>query len=244
MSVQPASNFPLVYDRIMRLERVLGFSAVLAVITAVAGGLYRLNTDAAVGAAVWEMIRRFVVVMAFAPMGLFMADQTRIRGSVITSSEDRTTAFLTLVNWGLLPGVLLGVINYLFFFAHRYSPFIIAPIRNMHTFYDSFILSFSSASSEEAVFRLFMLSCMLYSFRHLYVNLLPVWPWAVKILPTALAMVTSSLLFAMAHSLYSFTAAFFGGMVLGGIYCWGGIESAIIAHFVADFLFFSAAYLS
>jgi membrane protease YdiL (CAAX protease family) len=48
----------------------------------------------------------------------------------------------------------------------------------------------------------------------------------------------------MVHNVYGFTAAFFGGMVLGWIYLRSGIESAIAAHFSANFLFFSAAYLS
>jgi len=63
--------------------------------------------------------------------------------------------------------------------------------------------------------------------------------------PGALALVLSSLLFAQAHrSPYSFTAAFFGGMLLGPIYMKAGIESAVAAHFAADFLFFYASYLS
>jgi membrane protease YdiL (CAAX protease family) len=57
-------------------------------------------------------------------------------------------------------------------------------------------------------------------------------------------LVLSSLLFALTHNYYGFTAAFFAGMLLGWIYLRGGIESAIAAHFSANFLFYSAAYLS
>jgi membrane protease YdiL (CAAX protease family) len=57
-------------------------------------------------------------------------------------------------------------------------------------------------------------------------------------------LVISSLLFAMVHNIYGFTAAFFGGVLLGIIYLRSGIESAIAAHFCANFLFFSASYLS
>jgi hypothetical protein len=38
-----------------------------------------------------------------------------------------------------------------------------------------------------------------------------------------MAVVLSSLLFAMVHDIYAFTAAFFGGMLLGMIYIKGGI---------------------
>jgi membrane protease YdiL (CAAX protease family) len=72
----------------------------------------------------------------------------------------------------------------------------------------------------------------------------PLWPAAVAFLPMVLSLVLSSLLFGMVHDVYGFTAAFFGGMVLGLIYLKSGIESAIAAHFSANFLFFSAAYLS
>jgi membrane protease YdiL (CAAX protease family) len=65
----------------------------------------------------------------------------------------------------------------------------------------------------------------------------------VAILPVALGLVLSSLLFAMGHGIYAFTAAFFGGMLLGLIYLKSGIESAIAAHFIANFLFFSASYI-
>jgi len=47
----------------------------------------------------------------------------------------------------------------------------------------------------------------------------------------------------MVHNVYGFTAAFFGGMLLGLIYIQSGIESAIAAHFCANFFFFSASYL-
>ena len=46
------------------------------------------------------------------------------------------------------------------------------------------------------------------------------------------------------YTVYGFTAAFFGGILLGLIYIQSGIESAIAAHFCANFLFFSASYLS
>ena len=59
-----------------------------------------------------------------------------------------------------------------------------------------------------------------------------------------MALVLTSLLFAIAHNIYGFTAAFVGGVVLGLIFFKGGIESAVAAHFVANFFFFSVSYLS
>ena len=127
---------------------------------------------------------------------------------------------------------------------YRYSPLVASRIRDMKSVYDSFIISLDSGMAEEIVYRLFILSCFLFSFRHLYSRIAPIWPGVVSILPKALSVVLSSLLFAMVHNVYGFTAAFFGGMLLGLIYIQSGIESAIAAHFCANFLFFSASYLS
>jgi membrane protease YdiL (CAAX protease family) len=96
---------------------------------------------------------------------------------------------------------------------------------------------------EETVFRLCILSCFLFSFRHLYSQLGHLWPRVVSILPKALSVVLSSLLFAMAHNISGFTAGFFGGMLLGVIYLQSGIESAMAAHFSANFFFFSVSYV-
>ena len=228
----------------MRLQRIVRFSALLALITALATGLSVINNNENASAAGWAIISRFVVVLMFGGLGLIVAHESHIRGSVVMTSEEWASTFRDVVNWGLLPGVVLGVINYFFFFAYRYSPFVAPRFRNMHSFYDSFILSLYSGLNEEVVFRLFFLSCLLFSFRQLYARLKPMWPSAVAILPSALALVSSSLLFALEHNIPGFTAAFFGGMLLGWIYIRSGIESAIAAHFAANFLFYSASYLS
>src|SRR5205814_10686971 len=106
----------------------------------------------------------------------------------------------------------------------------------MRSVYDSFIISLDSCMAEEIVYRLFILSCFLFSFRHLYSRIAPLWPGVVAILPKAMAVVLSSLLFAMVHNVYGFTAAFFGGMLLGLIYIQCGIDSYIAAFCCAHFL--------
>jgi membrane protease YdiL (CAAX protease family) len=222
---------------IMELRKSGVFLIVLALLTASVAGL---STREA-----WAVVERFVVTFVFAAMGLFIADKSQIPGSLVVASEDSPSAIRDLFNFGVLPGLVLGLINYFFFFAYRYSPYVVPRIRNMNSVYDAFILSLDSALTEEVIFRLFFLSCFLYTLKQLYSRIKPLWPGAVKVIPVALALVLSSLLFALAHrSPYSFTAAFFGGMLLGAIYLKAGVEAGIAAHFAADFLFFSAAYLS
>src|SRR5215467_8579055 len=229
----------------MRLQKIMGITVVLALLTALAAGLSVLNSpNAAVGSPTWAMISRFVVVLVFGSFGLAVARESQIQGSLFISFEDWSLTLRDIINYGVLPGFVLGLINYFFFFTYRYSPQVVPRIRDIHSIYDSMLVSLDSGMGEEIVYRLFILSCFLFSFRHLYSRLARLWPSVVAILPKALSVVVSSLLFAMVHSVYGFTAAFFGGILLGLIYIQSGIESAIAAHFCANFLFFSASYLS
>jgi len=228
----------------MRLQKIMGITVVLALLTAVAAGLSVLNSHPTGISPTWAMISRFVVVLVFGSFGLAVARESQIQGSLFIGSEDWPFTIKDIINYGVLPGLVLGLINYFFFFTYRYSPQVVSRIRDIHSLYDSFVVSLDSGMAEEIVYRLFILSCFLFSFRHLYSRIERVWPGVVAILPKALSIVLSSLLFAMVHTVYGFTAAFFGGVLLGLIYIQSGIESAIAAHFCANFLFFSASYLS
>jgi hypothetical protein len=228
----------------MRLQKIMGITVVLALLTAVAAGLSVLNAQNSVVSPTRTMISRFVVVLVFGSFGLAVARESQLQGSLFMGFEDWSLTFRDIVNRGVLPGLVLGLINYLFFFTYRYSPMVEPRIRGMKSFYDSFVISLDSGTAEEIVYRLFILSCFVFSFRHLYSRLAQQWPGVVAILPKVLSIVLSSLLFAMVHNVYGFTAAFFGGVLLGLIYIQGGIESAIAAHFCANFLFFSVSYLS
>ena len=228
----------------MRLRKIMGITMVLAFLTAVAAGLSVLNARNAAESPTWIMISRFIVALVFGGFGLAVARESQLRGSLFIGPYDWGIAVRDFINYGILPGLVLGLINYFFFFTYRYSPYVTPRIREMRSIYDSFVVSFESGMAEEIIYRLFILSCFLFSFRHLYARLAPLWPGVVSVLPKTLSIVLSSLLFAMVHNVYGFTAAFFGGMLLGLIYVQSGIESAIAAHFCANFLFFSASYLS
>ena len=228
----------------MRLQKIMGITVVLALLTAVAAGLSVLNSHESGISPTWTMISRFVEAFLLVGLGLPVARESQLQGSLFAGFEDWTLTVRDIINYGVLPGLVLGLINYFFFFTYRYSPLVVPRIREMHSIYDSFVVSFESGVIEEILFRLFILSCFLFCFRQLYSRMAGLWPNVIAILPRALAVVLSSLLFAMVHNVYGFTAAFFGGVLLGLIYMQSGIESAIAAHFCANFLFFSASYLS
>src|SRR6516165_3980595 len=215
----------------MRLQKIMGITVVLALLTAVAAGLSVLNSHESGISPTWVMISRFVEAFLLVGLGLPVARESHLQGSLFAGFEDWSLTVRDIVNYGVLPGLVLGLINYFFFFTYRYSPLVVPRIRDMRSVYDSFLVSLDSGMAEEIVYRLFILSCFLFSFRHLYSRLAPLWPGVVAILPKALSVVLSSLLFAMVHNIYGFTAAFFGGVLLGLIYIQSGIESAIAAHF-------------
>jgi Type II CAAX prenyl endopeptidase Rce1-like len=228
----------------MRLQKIMVITVVLALLTAVAAGLSVSNARNSDASPTRTIITRFFIVLVLGSFGLAVARESQLQGSVFMSVEDWSLTLRDIVNYGVLPGLVLGLINYFFFFPYRYSQQVVPAIRDIKSLYDSFVISLNTGMLEEVLFRLFILSCFLFSFRQLYARLAPVWPSVVAILPKALSVVLSSLLFAMLHNVYGFTAAFFGGLLLGLIYIHSGIESAIAAHFSANFLFFSASYLS
>ena len=228
----------------MNPKSVVGFCLALAGIAAGTAVLSELNAGRGSESLLWIMVSRFGIVAVFAAFGMYSARQSEIRGSIILTSDDARATFQDLLNYGILPGVMIGLINYLFFFINRYSPLIVPRIRDMEDVYDSFLVSFDSSIFEEVVYRLFIMSCLLFLLQHLYQNIKPVWPVLVSVLPRAMALVLSSLLFAVAHNVNGFSGAFCGGLMLGFIFMQSGIEGAITAHFVANFLFFSVSYLS
>src|SRR5207302_11213902 len=105
------------------------------------------------------------------------------QGSLLINVEEWSLTVRDIVNYGVLPGLVLGLINYFFFFTYRYSPLVASRIRDMKSIYDSFLISLDSGMAEVVVYRLFILSCYLFSFWHLSYRIYPLWPCAVVILP-------------------------------------------------------------
>src|SRR5438094_1343201 len=157
----------------MRLQKIMGITVVLALLTAVAAGLSVLNARNSVDSPTWTMISRFVVVLVFGSFGLAVARESQLQGSVFMSVEEWSLTIRDIINNGVLPGLVLGLISYFFFFTYRYSPLVAARIRDMKSFYDSFLISLDSGMDEGVVYRLVSLPRFLFSFRHLYSRVTP-----------------------------------------------------------------------
>ena len=192
----------------------------------------------------WAIIERFVVILVFGGLGLFMAESSRLKGSLVVSANSPTSIVPDILMFGVLLGTILGLINYYFFFGYRYSPFVLPRIRNLGSVYESFLLSLEIGVTEEVIYRLFFLSCILYTAKYLQRRWWPNTGTAFKVTPISVALMASALIFTFAHrSPFSFPAAFLGGLVLGLIFISKGVETAITAHVAADFLFFTVSYI-
>src|SRR6516162_5559278 len=131
----------------MRLQKIMGVAVVLALLTAMAAGLAVLNTRNSLVSPTWTMISRFFVVLVFGSFGLSVARESQLQGSVFIGVEEWSLTVRDIINYGVLPGLVLGLINYFFFFTYRYSPLVVPRIREMHSIYDSFVISLESGDS-------------------------------------------------------------------------------------------------
>src|SRR5215475_12865861 len=145
----------------MRLQKIMAVTVVLALLTAMAAGLSVWNTRNSVASPTWTMISRFVVVLVFGTFGLAVARESQLQGSLLINVEEWSLTVRDIINYGVLPGFVLGLINYFFFFTYRYSPLVAPRIRDMQSIYDSFVISLDSGMAEEVVYRLFILFCFL-----------------------------------------------------------------------------------
>src|SRR5437764_12740141 len=119
----------------MRLQKIMVVAVVLALLTALAAGLSVLNTRSSVESPTWVMISRFIVVLVFGSFGLAVARESQLQGSLLIGVEDWSFTIRDIVNYGVLPGLVLGLINYFFFFTYRYSPLVVPQIREIHSVY-------------------------------------------------------------------------------------------------------------
>src|SRR5437016_9405735 len=94
------------------IQRILVFSTVLALATAAVAGLSAVHSGAPLQTVAWQAVSRFVVVQVYGFFGLFMARDSGIEGSLLIGNKDWADDVRGIVNWGVLPGLVIGVINY------------------------------------------------------------------------------------------------------------------------------------
>ena len=112
---RPPPQPPFLYHVSMRPRKIAVFSLALASVSALAAGLSAMN-DAETGASLaGVMIDRFLVILAFGAFGLMASYESQLRGSLIVTEDEWSITIRDAINFGVLPGLVLGLINYLFF---------------------------------------------------------------------------------------------------------------------------------
>ncbi|MCI0626472.1 MAG: CPBP family intramembrane metalloprotease [Acidobacteria bacterium] len=190
-----------------------------------------------------DFLQNVSVYSACTLMALLFAEQCKLEGFLVKRAGSRAKKFSLMLAYGVLAGLAMGLAYHRVFAAYRFTARVPLRLRRMSTFYDSLILSLSAAVTEELVFRLLLFSAFLWILSWLFQPIMAMNGGFNRWIPLVFSVVFSSLLFGFVHGAYGFLFAFAAGVSLCLIFLRGGLESAVIAHFLADLVFFNLTYL-
>ena len=190
-----------------------------------------------------DFLQNTSVYSACALLALLFAEQCRLEGFLVKRADPWIKKASLIIAYGGLAGIALGLVYHRWYTAFRFSTRVPLRLRRMSTFYDSFILSLSAALTEELVFRLLLFTSFLWILTWLFRPILMMNRGLNRWIPLVFAVVFSSLLFGFVHGLFGFLFAFGAGVMLCLVFLRGGLESAILAHFLANLVFFNLTYL-
>ena len=176
-------------------------------------------------------------------LALIFAQKVSFEGFLYRRSVSRARKTATLLVYGVLPGVLIGLVYTRQFIPFRFSARVPIWIRLIQNPYDALIYSLRAAITEELVFRFLLLTGFLYVLTRLFQPLAHHGFRVAKWIPFLFSVLLSSLLFGVAHGLFGFASAFLASLFLSVCFLRGGFESVTLCHFIADFVFYSLVYL-
>ena len=191
-----------------------------------------------------EFFKHLYRYAACAFLGWVFAQKTGLHPFLMTRRPIWLGKWHQLVIFGILPGAAIGLTYHRMFAPFRFSPRIPVYLREMDGYYDSFILSLRAAVTEELIFRFFLLAAFYYILTRISRSLLGGWMHRMRWLTVLLSFLLSGWLFGLAHGSFGFTTAFLAGVLLGAIFWRAGFETAVVSHFVADFVFFNLTYVN
>jgi membrane protease YdiL (CAAX protease family) len=225
------------FKKLLSIALVMGFAA--AAINAMAD----INMNRSRSYDWLEFVKNLSLYASCSLMGLIFAEKTSLEVFLLKRRGSRRIKGLMLLLFGVIPGVIVGLIYHHLFFQYRFSLRVPLRVRAIHTHYDSFILSLRAGVTEELVFRFLLLTAFFYILRRVFLPLAGQGFKTARWIPFLFSLLGSSLLFGLVHGAYGFMIAFLAGLVLGMVYFRAGLETAILAHFAADLVFFNLTYL-
>ena len=219
------------------------YAAILGLLASFSQCLSDLNLQQSQSWPWWEFLRLFCLFAPCAFLGAVFALKTGLQPFL----ANRPAAWLgkgrQLIIFGIIPGAAIGLSFYRMFSHLRFSPRIPAYLREMDSYYDSFILSLRAAATEELVFRFFLLAAFHYILTRMLQPLRDRGWTRLGWLPVLGSILLSAWLFGLIHGSFGFATAFLAGVVFGAIFWRAGFETALVSHFVADFIFFNLTYV-
>jgi membrane protease YdiL (CAAX protease family) len=225
------------------LKPLLGVSLCLGLVATVVNTISELHFQPAHGFSMREFLRQFSLYSSCCLLGSIFADKIRIQHFLIRREGSWTKKSLLLLLFGVFPGVSIGITYHHLFAPYRFNPLVPFWIRQLGSHYDTFLLSLRASVTEELVFRFLLLTAFLYILKKAFHPLIEQGFGLTQWIPVLFSVLFSSLLFGVVHGAYGFMTAFLAGIALCLSFFRGGLESVILAHFLADFLFFNWTYL-
>lgn len=176
-------------------------------------------------------------------MGIAAAENAGITPFVFNSPIDVRKKITKVLLYGVAAGVLIGIINTIVFKQSVDSNSLPDWLDNFETTYDTLILSARAAFMEETIFRLFLFSAGAWLFLFIFKRVFKKENSAIFIVAVVLGIICSSLLFGLIHG-----SGFIYSSIMGAFLCVifyrGSWESAVIAHFLGNFISFSVVFLN
>jgi membrane protease YdiL (CAAX protease family) len=190
-----------------------------------------------------DFLQNASVYSACTLLALLFAEQCKLESFLVSRQGSWIKKGILILVYGALAGVAMGLAHHRWHLLYRLNARVPFRLRRMQSFYDSFVLSLSAAVTEELVFRLLLFTSFLWILGRFFRPIMEMNQGFNRWIPLVFALVFSSLLFGFVHGVYGFLFAFGAGGVLCLIFLRGGLESAVLAHFLANLVFFNLTYL-
>jgi len=229
---------------IWNIKKGLIFSVIISIIASLATILSDINlSDEQLPTSLANIVFYFIIFVLCSYAGIFFASKNGFITLISASLMPFRKKILQFLLYGLLGGIVLGCINTVVFKLSLDSSNLPEWLNSFKSIKDTFVLSVRAALMEETIFRLFLFSGITWFSLLILHKLLKKEKHQLFMTSIIIGIVVSSLSFGLMHG-SGFLYSSFMGVLLCIIYYKGGFESAIIAHFMGNFISFSIVFLN
>ena len=239
----PLSVSPIFFFQGVSFKKLLVLALGLGGLSALILMFSELNINKGSPFSLYDFLQIFSSYSSCSFMALIFAEKNSLEYFLFKRKKNWSGKVRDLAVNGGLAGMMIGLCYHRLFTVYRFSHHVPLRVRQIKTLYDSFLLSVSAAFTEELVFRFLFFSSFLYILDRLFKPIMNLQSGLNRWIPVVFSVVFSCLMFGVVHGTYGFLFAFLAGILLCLIFLRGGLESAILAHFLADFVFFSLTCL-